>query len=364
MTAQASAAASRSDSVAQLRAALGAAAIPVLDRLDWVTRLPNAAAPGFVYLAGACRGWPVGGGGRDLAEAAARLAGETAETLVQTADPIPCDDPADPRIDAAWLAGDAGVRIAAANLTRGRRVGVPAAAVAIAAERPAGAPPTSLGLAAGPDREAARAAALCELIERDAAAAWWLDGAAPRQPDAALAAPAAAELARMRGREGRRATAFLHLPSPTDVPVICALSRDAGGGLAVGLKAAPDPAAAASGAMLELLQMEIALEMARLRQAQGRPSPGDVGPLARAGLDPDAYPAFAARPSARLEPVAASFDALVARLEALGHEVTAADFLPAGGLHVAKVLVPGLRPMPGGGGKARPDAPGARAALM
>ena len=88
----------------------------MLDGLDWVARLPSAAAPGFVYLAGACRGVPVGGGGRDLAEAAGRLAGETAEVLAQAAPPVPCDDPPDPAIEAVWTAepgpapGDGGER--------------------------------------------------------------------------------------------------------------------------------------------------------------------------------------------------------------------------------------------------------------
>ena len=46
----------------------------------------------------------------------------------------------------------------------------------------------------------------------------------------------------------------------------------------------------------------------------------------------------------------ADLDGLVARLAALGHAVTVADLPgPADGLAVVKVLVPGLRPMPGGG---------------
>ena len=63
--------------------------------LDWVSQLPSTAAPGLVYLAGACRGVPVGGG-LTLAEADLRLAGEAAEVLAQTDAPVPSDAPAFP----------------------------------------------------------------------------------------------------------------------------------------------------------------------------------------------------------------------------------------------------------------------------
>ncbi|MER2510559.1 MAG: hypothetical protein ABTQ27_17650, partial [Amaricoccus sp.] len=104
--------------------------LPSLRALDWVMTLPNAAAPGFAYLGGACRGVPVGGGGRDLTEAAARLAGEAAEVLAQVTEPCLADGPADPAIDRIWTA-DAGssARVAAVNLTRGRQVVVPASAI-------------------------------------------------------------------------------------------------------------------------------------------------------------------------------------------------------------------------------------------
>ena len=110
--------------------------------------------------------------------------------------------------------------------------------------------------------------------------------------------------------------------------------------------------------MLELLQMEIALEMARLRAAPAaRAAEGDRGPLARAALDPDDFAAFAARrplPRRRRAGRRTS-PTLAAHLAALGAEVTVADLpAPPGGLAVAKVFVPGLRPLPGGrAGRAR-----------
>ncbi len=356
------------------RPAPGAAAAPgpVPEGLDWVSLLPSAAAPGFVYLAGACRGIAVGGGGRDLAEAGARLGGEAAEVLAQTAAPLPCADPGDRAIDAIWTGAPAPLRVAARSLATGRGVGVPAAAIFLSgcavAERLPEAPPSSLGLAAGADRSAARLAGLLELIERDAAAGWWCEGARPHQLDAALAAGAAADVARLRSGAGEpRATGFLALASPTGVPVVCAISQDAtGGGLAVGLKAALDPGAAAAGALLELLQMELALEMARHRAAREATAPGDRGPLARAALATADFAAFAGLPP---QPAATDpgqdFDGMADRLARQGLAVTVADLpQPPGGLAVAKVFAPGLRPLPGRTRPAWPGTPGAHAPLM
>ena len=346
--------------------ASGGAATRAPCGLDWVSRLPSAAAPGFVYLAGACRGFAVGGGGRDLAEASARLGGEAAEVAAQLAASLPADLPADPAIDAIWTRASAPLRIAAIELVTGRRVGVPAASICLtgpaAAERDPAAPPASLGLAAGPTREAARLAALLELIERDAAAAWWAEGAPAHQLDAARAAPAAALLAEARaGAPEPRATGFLALASRTGVPVICALSRGPLAGFAFGLKAAADPAAAAMGAAVELMQMEIALEMARHRAARGSAAPGDRGPLARAGLDPAC---FAALPPVPAAVAPSDFATLAAALAGQGLDVTVADLPTAPGTPaVAKVFAPGLRPLPGGP-PARPGTPGALAGLM
>lgn len=354
------------DSVAQLPLR------PALAALDWVVTLPNAAAPQFVYLAGACGGVPVGGGGSDLGEAAARLAGETAEVLAQRAAPTLCTGRDDPAIAAIWTNGLPHAVVPALNLTRGRHGGAPATAIhtdpIFDAERRADAPPRSLGLAAGPDLAAARLGGLLELIERDAAARWWQDGLPPRAIDAAQLASAATALARLRADAvpPGRLTSFVELASPTGLPVVCALSRDPDErGLAFGLKAGLCLRSAARGAMIELLQMEIALDMARHRHAQGQATPGDLGPLQRAALDPDRFAAFAAWPprvSAR--PSIAGVEDLVGHLADLGYDVTAVDLQSTGGLAVAKVFVPGLRPMPDGARQPQPDAPGGWADLM
>ena len=174
-----------------------------------------------------------------------------------------------------------------------------------------------------PDLAAARLAGLLELIERDAAAAWWREGVRPRQADAAGIATAADELGRLRaGAAAPRPTGFLVLEAALGVPVVCAMSSDADGrGLAFGLKAAPGVAAAASGALAELMQMELALEMARHRAGRGVRSAGDRGPLARAALAPESVRrvrGLAARePGGR----AAGFTALAAALARRGHVV-------------------------------------------
>ena len=197
---------------------------------------------------------------------------------------------------------------------------------------------------------------------------WWCEGVRPRQVEAASVAGAAAELARLRaGAAVPRATGFLALAGAAGVPVVCAVSCDADGrGLAFGLKAAPDPAAAAAGALVELLQMELALEMARHRSARGDAAPGDRGPLARAALAPEDFAAFAALPPAvAAAPPPRDFAGLAAALARQGLAVVVAD-LPgrAGGPAVAKVFVPGLRPLPGGSRAPLAGTPGAVAPLM
>ncbi len=308
-------------SLAHLRDALGpgAAASPLwpsLARLDWVAAVPNAAAPAYVYLAAAVGGVAVGGGGGDLAGACARLAGEAAEVVARAA------------------AGDA--------------------------------PPSGLGLAAGPDPGAARLAGLLELIERDAVAAWWLDGVRPHACAPAVRAGAEARLARLRaGAEVPRSTCLLSLVSPSGVPVVCAMSREAaGGGMAFGFKAALDPSAAAEGAIVELLQMEIALELARHRAENRASTPDDQRILRLAALDAAAFAAFEPLAAEPARPGLATLERLLAHLAGQGCDVVAMDFaVPPGGLAVASVTATGLRPFPGSG-RANQGAPGAVAALM
>ena len=112
--------------------------------------------------------------------------------------------------------------------------------------------------------------------------------------------------------------------------------------------------------------MELALEMARRRAARDAAAPGDRGPLARAALATADFAAFAALPPRPARPTpAADFDGLAARLARQGLAVTVADLpRPPGDLAVAKVIAPGLRPLPGRHPAAWPGTPGALAPLM
>ncbi len=334
--------------------------------LDWVLRLPSGTAPGYVFLAGAVAGVSVGGGGATVQEALARCAGEAAEVRAQLQKPVVADLPPDPAIDAVWCGGEAGRRIAAWNLASERSVGVPAAAVhldpASAAHLRPDAPPRSLGLAAGADREGAIAAGLLEVVERDAVARWWYDGEAARVPDAVEAADVGAWLGRMRNgaSEPGRTTQMLILPAV--LPVACAVSFDAdGAGLAVGFKAAEDVEGALHGAAVELLQMEIALAMARHRDASGAATPGDRAHLARARIRSDDHPAFRPLPPS---PRSQAGGEVISRVQDAGHEVTVADLGGApDGLAVVKVFVPTLRTL-ARERPARADVPGAVAEPM
>jgi ribosomal protein S12 methylthiotransferase accessory factor len=334
--------------------------------LDWILRLPCATAPGYVFLAGSVDGVSVGGGGATVEEALARCAGEGAEVRAQLQKPVVAALPGDPGIDAVWCRGEVGPRVAARNLTTGLAVGVPAAAVhldaTIAACLSPDAPPRSLGLAAGPERDDAIVAGLLELVERDAAARWWYGGVTARLPDAAAAGSAGIWLRGMRNGapEPHRSTQFLLLPAV--LPVACALSFDAdGAGLAMGFKAAIDAEGALHGAAIELLQMEIALAMARHRDALGTATQGDRSHLARARIRCDDHPAFRPLPPSAQAPSAAS---VISFVEAAGHEVTVAELGGAPeGMVVVKVFVPTLRPL-AGERPARADVPGAVAELM
>ncbi len=347
------------EGVLELCAHLGAAGGPdgplgpALCRLDFVAALPNAAAPPYVYFAGSCLGTAVGGGGVTALEAAGRLAGEVAEVLALAGDaPATSGNDGDGHLQAVDLVSHAFASVPRDQVLPG------------AAANPA-AVPFSLGLAAGPDRDAARRAGLLELVERDAAARWWCDGIQPRQPDAATLGPAAETLSILRGAAPGRSTTLLALDGAAGIPVLCAMSSGAGGSdLAFGLKAATDPAIAARGAVIECLQMEIALDLARLRADRSAPAGADADVLMRAGLNTDAFAAFTGHPARSAAAVCDGLEALVARLADAGHRPVAIDLPDAPpGFAVARVLAPTLRPLPGGA-PARPGTPGSVAKLM
>jgi ribosomal protein S12 methylthiotransferase accessory factor YcaO len=149
---------------------------------------------------------------------------------------------------------------------------------------------------------------------------------------------------------------------PAVLPVACALSFDAdGAGLAAGFKAAEDVEGALHGAVVELLQMEIALAMARHRDASGTATPGDRSHLSRAQIRRDDHLAFRPLPPS---PQAPATSDVISCVEDAGHEVTVAELGGApDGVAVVKVFVPTLRTL-AGERPANADVPGAIAEPM
>jgi ribosomal protein S12 methylthiotransferase accessory factor len=127
----------------------------------------------------------------------------------------------------------------------------------------------SNGCAAGPDTEAAKTAAVLELIERDATARWWY-GRRRRAPIDAAEIEGAPELVRwLAGRE-RRSVLF-DITTDLDVPAVAAMSAEPDGSdIALGFSARLDLHSAAISALTEMLQMEVSLGAARaLGEAAG-----------------------------------------------------------------------------------------------
>jgi ribosomal protein S12 methylthiotransferase accessory factor len=117
------------------------------------------------------------------------------------------------------------------------------------------------GCAAGPTIEHASLSALLELIERDAAALWWLGG---RQPHAVstevTASNIVAELTiRLRAGGTERRTSLLDITTDLGVPCVAAVSTNREGhDFACGLAARTSLEGAACSALLEMCQMELA----------------------------------------------------------------------------------------------------------
>lgn len=210
------------------------------------------------------------------------------------------------------------------------------------------------GVAAGLDPAAACAAALLELLERDAVALWWYGDRPARAVPEALAEAwglLALERRLRAGATAARRTWFLELTGEFGLPVLAALSDDgAGGPPAMGFAAAREPAAAGRAALLELCQMELSQLLIGLKLRQEGPSalgPADRQALARQ----ERAAALAARPvAAALEGAdrdALSQDALLERLAAKGLRAFQLDLARPGlGIAVVRVLVPGLELLP------------------
>ncbi|MBN8944750.1 MAG: YcaO-like family protein [Rhizobiales bacterium] len=225
--------------------------------------------------------------------------------------------------------------------------------------------PLGLGGGAGPTAEAAILHGLLELIERDAMALWWRGGG-PARPIGAgdQAMPAVTRLldAARRNAPARQVT-LIDITGEFGVPVVAALSTGPDGrGFACGLAARPTPDRAVHAALLEMLQMELAQDLAEAKRGQG--GEGCLNPLDRAHLAKRAGPpAMALGPVRRAmaaaspdearpmadRPVAVTVRTLAARLAACGIDAFAVD-LTRKDLDIAafRVVAPGLQPEPSG----------------
>jgi ribosomal protein S12 methylthiotransferase accessory factor len=214
--------------------------------------------------------------------------------------------------------------------------------------------PLSTGTAAGKDHDDAALRAILELVERDAAALWWIGGARARPCaiDGATAADAVGTLAVLRQGSAERRSWLLDVTNDLQVPCIAALSVEADGrGLACGLAARLSRPQAARAALIELCQMEAALLLSRHRRAAG----AALTDLDRRHLDRAA--AIDAERCALLHPLGtplpeadagdASLAALVAALAQHAVEIAIVDLARQEyGIPVVHAVAPALQLMP------------------
>ncbi|MGL4243535.1 MAG: YcaO-like family protein, partial [Beijerinckiaceae bacterium] len=113
--------------------------------------------------------------------------------------------------------------------------------------------PLSSGVAAGADTSSALLRAVLELVERDAAAMWWLGGRPGREcpTEGSSSVGASATLAALRRGDGRRMTSLIDITTELGVPVAAAVSRDRDGrDIAIGIAARLSLDEAATAAIL------------------------------------------------------------------------------------------------------------------
>lgn len=255
------------------------------------------------------------GNGMTLADAAVSCLGEAAEAWCQfeqhgsAAKPSPASDGDLHWACRGWIGHVAGPMASCLDWAEGRDAATGRAVHAPADlvwRRPPSArviqPPAALstGVAAGPSHEAAAERAILELIERDAAALWWLGGSRPRllSPSSLAHHAAMSQLAAMRQGHGTRRTQLLDITTDHGVPAVAAASTDQSGrGLAVGIAARLTFKDAACAALREMGQMEMAAAIASAKRTESGDhalNDADKRHLARA--------AFAASSCGLLEP--------------------------------------------------------------
>lgn len=212
------------------------------------------------------------------------------------------------------------------------------------------------GCAAGPSREAAIRGALFELVERDAVAMWWRGGRIARSiPVEALESLGAVEfLGRVRQGVTDRLTRLLVLSSDFGATCIAAVSFDREGrGFAGGYACHIDPVLAVRSAIREMCQMELGNDLVAIKRSRGAGLNEADGRHHRRLSEVDADdPRLSTRGAADLEapgmlPADAGTAELVQRLAAAGFEPYGVDLSHEDfGIHVAKIVIPGMQPYP------------------
>lgn len=173
--------------------------------------------------------------------------------------------PASPTDEIEW--------IRAADAWSGEHLFIPAETVLIGRREPgdmaAFAIADSNGCASGATLAEAKLNALMELIERDAVSRWWYGKQAFARVDLSSWCRSNALLEYLSARS--RICCLLKLSGAIPVSVFAAVTFEADGSdVAIGSAAAADPAGAAQSALIEALQMEIALNAARRHPGASR----------------------------------------------------------------------------------------------
>ena len=198
----------------------------------------------------------------------------------------------------------------------------------------------SNGCAAGETVEAARFAALLELIERDATGIWWYGRCRrPGLDPARLGQPALSGAVEARLRRGQTVH-LLDLTHDLQVPVVAAIlfQDDQLRGLGFGCK--PSIEAAAASAYLELCQMELSLALARQRGGEEDEQllrwVKNITPASHSYLLPIGRGEMATVP----EP---TFESVRERLRSMGLRICAIDLQRSDiGVPAVRLFVPGL----------------------
>ncbi|MEZ5824506.1 MAG: YcaO-like family protein [Geminicoccaceae bacterium] len=147
----------------------------------------------------------------------------------------------------------------------------------------------STGMAAHGDIEQARLRGLLELVERDAAAHWWIGGRPARRPPGKVRDGLADWRERHVPASSGMTLRLLDITRHAAAPVMVAVSAERDGrGLAFGIACRTDPRSAALAALREMCQMRFALATARLRKNAGAMmSAAERNALSRAVLSID-----------------------------------------------------------------------------